>query len=133
MEPSTASDAAPPLRILLVDDERLVRDLLRSRLEGEGFEVVDEADRAKTAVALALIHQPDLVSLDLLMPGVGGIDIIETLRDASEDTSVIVYTALDSPAAVAAAEEAGALAVVDKAGGHLPLLDEIRRLELARD
>jgi DNA-binding NarL/FixJ family response regulator len=118
--------------ILLVDDERLIRDLLRRRLEADGYAVIDEADNAKTAVALAYVHQPDLVVLDVLMPGLSGIEVIRALRDVSQDLQVIVYTALDAPSITTAAQAAGAAAVVDKADGHTKLLGLIATITAAR-
>ncbi len=129
----TGDRAAPSrLKVMLVDDERLVLDLLRSRLEGDGFSVVAESVSAKASIALALVHEPDLIILDVLMPGVAGTEVLPALREASPRADVIVYTALDSPAVLQVARDGGAAAVIDKADGHTRLMQEVSRVALRR-
>jgi DNA-binding NarL/FixJ family response regulator len=111
-----------PLGVLIVDDEPLVRDLLRHRLTADGFAVLDEAGDAKSGVALAMVHLPDIVILDVMMPGLNGLEVVEMFRDIVPSCVIVIYTALDSPSVEAAARSKGATAVVDKADGHARLL-----------
>ncbi len=70
-----------PMKILVVDDERAVRESLRRALELEGYEVELAADGARGArAARARAAQPDAVVLDVLMPGVDGLEVCRTLR-----------------------------------------------------
>ena len=91
-------DAAPDgsLRILVVDDDRSTRTLLRRLLATEGYSV-DEAPDGPTALAMVADAAPDLLLLDIMMPGQDGLDVLEGLRRAS-DVPVILLTAKDDEA-----------------------------------
>jgi DNA-binding NarL/FixJ family response regulator len=79
--------------VLLVDDHPLTRDGLAALLRGHGFDVVGEAADGLEAIELARELQPDVVVLDLSMPGVGGLEALPTLRDQAPDCEVVVLTA----------------------------------------
>ncbi len=78
-------------RVLVADDEGRIRDLVRGYLEAEGFEVDTAADGAE-ALNLARASNPDLVMLDVMMPGIDGIEVLRRLRTES-DVYVIMLTA----------------------------------------
>jgi DNA-binding response OmpR family regulator len=78
-------------RVLVADDESRIRDLVRSYLEAEGFEVDTAADGVE-ALDLARDRHPDLVLLDVMMPGIDGIEVLRRLRTES-DVYVIMLTA----------------------------------------
>jgi len=78
-------------RVLVADDESRIRDLVRSYLEAEGFEV-DTAANGVEALDLARDRHPDLVLLDVMMPGIDGIEVLRRLRTES-DVYVIMLTA----------------------------------------
>ena len=78
-------------RILVVDDEAAIRDLVGSYLRNEGFEV-DEAVDGEDALRRAVATPPDLVVLDLRLPGMGGLDVLRELRQTSR-VAVIVLSA----------------------------------------
>jgi two-component system phosphate regulon response regulator PhoB len=80
--------------ILVVEDERSIRDMLRITLERNGFEVTDAAD-AETALVRIADRNPDLILLDWMLPGMSGIDLARRLkRDASaSDTPIIMVSA----------------------------------------
>lgn len=84
---------AGPRRILVVDDQRPVADLLKAVFRAEGFEVQVCVD-AESAVSQALASQPDLILLDLVMPGRTGADILRELRSlpATSSTPVLLVT-----------------------------------------
>ena len=84
------SSSAKP-RIVVADDEAHIRDVVRGYLEAEGFEVVLAADGTE-ALRVALESSPDLVVLDLTMPGLDGMEVLRQLRTAS-DVYVILLTA----------------------------------------
>ena len=80
-------------RILLVDDHPLTRSALAGLLTQHGFDVVGEAEDGEAAVGRATELQPDLILLDLSMPGVDGLTALPRLRDAAPSCEVVVLTA----------------------------------------
>lgn len=83
-------------RILVVDDDPAVTSLLKRGLSYEGY-MVDTAGSGENGLAIARDHNPDLVILDLMMPGIGGLEVLQRLRAASEKLPVVLLTAKDAP------------------------------------
>jgi DNA-binding response OmpR family regulator len=81
-----------PARILVVDDDPTVSDVVRRYLERAGF-AVDKAGDGPTALAIAAERSPDLVVLDLMLPGMSGLEVCQRLRRDS-DVPVVMLTAL---------------------------------------
>jgi CheY-like chemotaxis protein len=81
-------------RILVVEDHPTMRDAMRLVLEGEGF-AIDEASDGDSALEMVRADPPDLVFLDLNIPGVSGTDVLRALKDdpRTADVSVIIVTA----------------------------------------
>ena len=82
---------ARPPRVLVVDDEAAIRDIVRRYLTAEGFEVPEAADGTEALDRLRAL-QPDLVVLDVLMPGLDGLEVLRRLRPSS-DVYLVVLTA----------------------------------------
>jgi DNA-binding NarL/FixJ family response regulator len=97
-----------PERVLIVDDHPLTRDALAALLEQQGFEVVGEAADGEEALAAARRLEPDVVLLDLTMPGMDGLAALPRLRDESPASEVVVLTASDAEENLLAAIRAGA-------------------------
>ena len=95
-------------RIIVADDHPLTRDALASLLGRNGFEVVGEAADGAEAIELASSTQPDLVLLDLSMPGMDGLTALPRLRAAAPDCEVVVLTASGTEDNLLAAIRAGA-------------------------
>jgi DNA-binding NarL/FixJ family response regulator len=95
-------------RVLIVDDHPLTREALSSLLRQHGFEIVGEADDGEPAIAAAAAIRPDLVLLDLTMPGLGGLDALPRLREAAPECEVVVLTASETEENLLAAIRAGA-------------------------
>jgi response regulator RpfG family c-di-GMP phosphodiesterase len=116
------------MRILLVDDEPALRELLRATLESVDI-VVDEAASALEAETLVRRRKPDLVVLDLRMPGMSGAEFCARLKKKprTRDIPVVVLTAAD-PEDAREAELAGATAVVHKPFSPLELLAVVEGL-----
>ena len=93
--------------MLVVDDEPAIRLLCRVNLEASGIEVA-EAEDGRSALAMAREHRPDLVLLDVMMPGLSGWDVAEELSATDPDLPVVFLTALaDASARVKAYEHGG--------------------------
>lgn len=96
------------MRILLVDDHPITRDALAALLGQHGFSVVGEASDGAEAIELARRHRPELVLLDLSMPGMDGLEALPRLRAAAPETEVVVLTASGTEANLLAAIRGGA-------------------------
>lgn len=73
---------ATPLQIMVADDEEVVRHLLKETLEAEGFRVIPAAD-GNVALSLIAEKKPDLLILDIMMPGLNGFAVLEMIRQHS--------------------------------------------------
>lgn len=110
-------------RIVVVDDHELVRTGLRGVLSADdGFAVVGEAADGHQALAAVEVHRPDLVVMDLQMPGMGGIEATRRIAAGYPATAVLVVTMFDDDDSVFAAVRAGARGYVLKGAGR----DELR-------
>jgi DNA-binding NarL/FixJ family response regulator len=113
-----------PLRVLVADDHPLFRDGLRSALASHGdAEVVGEAATGDAAITSALELQPDVVVMDLQMPGANGIEATRRIIEASPHIGVLVLTMFEDDDSVFAAMRAGARGYLLKGAGQ----DEIAR------
>jgi DNA-binding NarL/FixJ family response regulator len=80
------------LRVMLVDDHALVRSAVRGALAAPDIEVVAEASSAEAAVDLALRERPDVILLDVDMPGMSGLQLIRELRPRLPDTQIVMLS-----------------------------------------
>jgi DNA-binding NarL/FixJ family response regulator len=95
-------------RILIVDDHPLTRDALSALLSQQGFDVIGEAADGEEAVTAVRGLQPDLVLLDLTMPGMDGLTALPKIREEAPACEVVVLTASDSEENLLGAIRAGA-------------------------
>lgn len=109
-----------PIRILLVDDQKLMREGLRVLLEMEpDLEVVGEAGDGEAALAAYAEHQPDVVLMDIRMPGMDGVEATRRLRERWPEARVIILTTFDDDEYVFEGLRAGALGYLLKdVSGH---------------
>src|SRR3984885_308142 len=98
-----------PISVLIVDDPALVRQGLRVLLEvQDGIEVAGEAGDGDTALALAAEHAPDVILLDLKLPGPDGLTVLDALKARGSAARVLVLTSATEPALASRALRAGA-------------------------
>ncbi len=98
-----------PIRVLLADDHPVVRSGLRALLDSlTGYEVVAEAIDGESAVREAQLTRPDVVLMDIRMPGIDGIEATRRVCAAVPDTAILVLTMFDDDDTVFAAMRAGA-------------------------
>jgi two-component system, NarL family, response regulator NreC len=116
-------------RIVLADDHAVVRSGLRLLLDrADGFDVVAEAGDADGAVRSTLGHKPDVLVLDLNMPGeLTSLDAIPRIAEVSPGTRVVVLTMQDDPEFARRALRAGAVAYVLKEAADAELVEAVRR------
>ena len=100
---------AKQVRVLVADDHPLTRDGIKSALEGDDtLEVVAEATNGEEAVRLAKEHQPDVILMDMRMPGLGGIQATREITREHPNIRVLILTVEDAQARVGEAIQAGA-------------------------
>ncbi|WP_328650243.1 response regulator transcription factor [Micromonospora sp. NBC_00330] len=103
------ADVTGPIRVVIVDDDPLVRGMLTLMLDGaDGIVVVGEAADGATAITAVDRHLPDVVLMDIRMPGVNGITATERLRRRHRPPEIIVLTTFDTDEHVMRALRAGA-------------------------
>jgi DNA-binding NarL/FixJ family response regulator len=101
--------AEAPIRVFLADDHPVVREGLRTFLESrDGIEVVGEAGDGESAVTAIERLRPDVILMDLVMPGMGGVAAIRRIRERVPGTRVVVLTSFASDDQVIPAVQAGA-------------------------
>jgi len=115
---------APPLRVLVIDDEPPIRKLLRMGLGTQGYQILD-APNGKTALEL-IAQKPDLVILDLGLPDMSGLDLLRMLRERNESVPIVVLSSRDDETAKVQALDLGADDYVTKPFGMDELLARIR-------
>jgi two-component system, response regulator PdtaR len=118
------ADAVASRRVLIAEDEALIRLDLKEMLEEEGYVVVGEASDGEQAVSLAFELRPDLVILDVKMPKLDGIAAAERIA-AERIAPVVILTAFSQRELVERAREAGAMAYLVKPFGSTDLLPTI--------
>ena len=101
------------LRVVIAEDEAIIRMDLRETLEEEGYDVVGETGRGDEAVELVRTMQPDLAILDIKMPGTDGLEAARVIN-AEKICGVLMLTAFSQREVVEQARDAGALAFLIK-------------------
>ena len=112
--------------IVIVDDAPLFQAGLSAALTAEGFDVVGSADDALSAVTMAREVRPDLVILDVLMPGMSGLEVVDKILRASPGTKVMLLTSSESEEDLLKAIKAGAMGYIVKDTGLPNLVQAVR-------
>lgn len=114
------------IRVLVVDDHTVVAEALRTSVEREGFDVraVTSGEEALTAVADA---PPDVVLMDVNMPGIDGVEAARRIREEAPDIRVVMLSAFEDDLVKARALDAGAVGFLSKVGPMTDLIGAVRR------
>src|SRR5207248_9839101 len=121
--------AAAVIRAVVVDDHAVVRSGIRLLLEREDdLEVVGEAGNGKDAIFRARALKPDVILLDVVMPGESGIEVLPNLLKESPDTNVLVLSMQDDPSYVREAFAAGASGYVLKEAADAEVVAAVREI-----
>jgi two-component system chemotaxis response regulator CheY len=96
------------VNILIADDAKFMRMMLRRILEGQGHKIIGEAGNGEEAIGLYAKLRPDLVTMDIVMPDPNGIDCVRKIREFDPHAKIVMVTALGQEAMVVEALKAGA-------------------------
>jgi len=121
------SRAWPPMRILVVEDEKKVASFLAQGLREEGY-AVDVAHDGDDGLLKALVHDYDLLLLDVMVPGKSGLEIVREVRSRERATPVLMLTARDAEQDIVLGLDAGADDYLTKPFGFDELLARVRAL-----
>jgi len=115
------------IKILLVDDEPDIQQILSARLESSGYQVVS-AESGEEALLLVEKESPDVVLLDVMMPGKNGFEVCEQLKRENPQGKVIIYTAKMDGVDAARARQVGADEFTVKTSDFKYLLETIEKV-----
>lgn len=115
-------------RVLIVDDALFMRSLLRDIFEPAGWEVVAEAEDGFKAIEEFNTHKPDLVTMDIVMPEMGGIDALKKIVAIHPQAKVVMCSALGQESLVMEAIKAGACDFIVKPFQDQQVLDIVERV-----
>lgn len=115
-------------KILIVDDSIYMRSLIKNTLEEAGHSVVGEAQNGETAIDLALELEPDLITLDNILPDMMGFEILKVLRTEGLDSKVIMISAVGQQTVVNKGKELGAEEYIVKPFTSEDLMNVVNRV-----
>ncbi len=113
------------LRVVVVDDHPLYRDGIVRTLNAAGMTVVAEGGDGDKALILIREHQPDVAVLDMSMPGLDGIDVVDALARGGPEVPVVMLSAFDDEPLIRAARQAGAAAYVSKTADRATIVEAV--------
>jgi NarL family two-component system response regulator LiaR len=117
------------IRLLITDDHPMMREALLTALAEEtDIEVVGEASNGIEALQLAQECKPDVILMDLLMPGMDGLEAIGRIMEVNPEAKILVVTSLEDEDKIVAAVQAGALGYFPKTAPRSYLLEAVRKI-----
>ncbi len=115
-------------KILLVDDTKFMRMMLKNILQPKGYEIVDEAGDGLEAIEKYKQHKPDLVTMDIVMPNMTGIEAVKNITADDSGANVIMVTAVGQESKVKEAIQAGAKGYIVKPFQAPQVLEEVKKI-----
>ncbi|MEE4254061.1 MAG: response regulator [Desulfuromusa sp.] len=115
-------------KVLIVDDALFMRTMLRDIFASTDWQIVAEAENGKQAIEEYKIHRPDLVTMDIVMPEMGGIDALKQILSDDPDASIVVCSALGQKNLILDAVNAGAKDFIVKPFQRTQVLEVVERV-----
>ncbi len=115
--------------VIIVDDNDMMRSILRGMLRGEEFEVIGEARNGVAAVDIANRLKPDIICLDVMMPEKSGLEALCEIKVARPETEVVMITSSSDPETVQGAIQNGASGYIVKPFNAAKVLDTLAHIK----
>jgi two-component system chemotaxis response regulator CheY len=122
------NDTVKKIRVLIVDDAIFMRTMIRDILEKNGFEVIGEASSGAEAIEKYQRLSPDFVTMDIVMPGMGGIEAVKSIIKLNPNAKILMCSAMGQKALVIEAIQAGAKDFVVKPFQPSSVIEAITRI-----
>ncbi len=120
------------MKIVIVDDDKSMRAVLRAICEGEGHEVPADFGDGYVLLDYVINHHPDVVCLDFNLPGANGLELLSSLDVTANHVDVVMITGSDDPELKGAAANAGAKGFIRKPFEQAQIIDELKEIEQGR-
>ncbi|KXS46374.1 MULTISPECIES: response regulator [Methanohalophilus] len=115
-------------KVLIVDDTAFMRKLLKNILFGAGFDIAGEAENGKQAVEMYKELNPDIVTMDIVMPDMSGIDALKEIKGMDKSAKVVMCTAVGQEKIVKTAIKLGAKGYIIKPFQGPKVVEEIKKV-----
>ncbi|MBP2029993.1 two-component system chemotaxis response regulator CheY [Methanohalophilus levihalophilus] len=115
-------------KVLIVDDTAFMRKLMKNILFGAGFDVAGEAENGKMAVEMYQQIKPDIVTMDVVMPEMTGIDALKNIKSIDGNAKVVMCTAIGQEKIVKTAIKLGAKGYIIKPFQAPKVIEEIKKV-----
>ncbi len=115
-------------KVLIVDDDNVMRTLLRGILRSEAYEIIGEARNGLLAVEAVQRYNPDIVCLDVVMPEMDGLEALQAIKEARPETVVVMVTGSPSKENVQESIQGGAAGFIIKPFNAAKVLDTLSRV-----
>lgn len=115
-------------KVLIIDDAAFMRLTIRTMLEKNGFEIVGEAENGRMGVKKYMELQPDLVTMDITMPDMTGIEALKKIREYASNAKIIMITAMGQESMVREAVMSGAKSFIVKPFKEDQLVQTLNKL-----
>lgn len=116
------------MRVLIVDDSTYIRSTIKSTLQDNGYDIVGEAGNGESAIDLALELDPDVITLDNILPDMTGLDVLKTLKKSDHRADIIMISAVGQQSAIEEAMSSGAKHYLVKPFDHGELITILKEL-----
>lgn len=117
------------MKVLIVDDSRYIRNTIRTTLEQHGFEIIGEAENGEKAIDLAIELEPDVITLDNILPDMTGLDVLKVLKRHKNESSVLIISTLGQQSKQQEALDLGARHYLIKPLDHHKLVSIMKTIE----
>lgn len=115
-------------KVLIVDDSLYMRTIIKDALSEAGYEIIGQAANGESAIDMALELQPDIITLDNILPDMLGLDILKTLKEEGLDSKILMISAVGQQSVIEEGLKLGAASYIVKPFSSEQLLEAIKKL-----